>query len=164
MACSCFDIYVGNCTFAIVSYLHNVMMKKIKIISAFILLCACLVGGLSACYDEKADIAFFSGEQLIDQIGTCTNFVSHVTLYLNGKKEKNVGIAYGKGFYQAVSSDVKVVKVGVKNDRLILTAGGSEGNAVVTVTDDKGNQAQLTVEVLTEQVHYETETVEDIQN
>ena len=101
---------------------------------------------MAACYDEKADIAFFSGEQLIDQIGTCTNFVSHVKLVLGKREEANIGIAYGKGFYQAVSSDIKVVKVSVKGDRLILTAGGSEGNAVVTVTDDKGNQAQLTVE------------------
>ncbi len=102
--------------------------------------------GLAACYDEKADIAFFSGEQLIDQVGTCTNFVCHVNLVLGKREEANIGIAYGKGFYQAVSSDVKVVKVNVKDDRLLLTAGGSEGNAVVTVTDDKGNQAQLTVE------------------
>ena len=110
------------------------------------LFAACMGVGFSACYDDKADIMFYSGEQLIDQIGTCTNLISHVTLYLNGSARSNVGIAYGKGGYQAVSSNVKVVTVDIQNDRLILTAGGEKGNAVVTVTDEKGNQAQLSVE------------------
>ena len=109
----------------------------------------CVIGlamGLPACYDDSADIRFYSGDQLIDQVGTCTNLISHVTLYLNGTSQTSVGIAYGKGGYQAVTSDVEVVKVGMEAGRLILTAGGKKGNAVVTVTDEKGNQASLTVE------------------
>ena len=121
-------------------------MKSLKSMLVAALFAVCFGVGLSACYDDSADIRFFSGEQLIDQVGTCTNFVSHITLYLNGNAGANVGIAYGKGGYQAVTSDVKVVKVGIEADRLILTAGGAKGSAVVTVTDEKGNQAQLTVE------------------
>lgn len=120
-------------------------MKKNK----FLLLASLLMllsVSLTACYDDKADIAFYSGDQLIDQVGTCTNFVSSVTIYTNSSSlTENLGIAYGKGGYQAVSSDAEVVKVAIEGDRLLLTAGGKSGKATVTLTDEKGNQALLPV-------------------
>ena len=72
-------------------------MKKNKLLflASFLML---LSVSLTACYDDKADIAFYSGDQLIDQVGTCTNFVSSVTIYTNSSsKTENLGIAYGKG-------------------------------------------------------------------
>ena len=86
-------------------------MKKNKLLFLASLLMLLSVS-LTACYDDKADIAFYSGDQLIDQVGTCTNFVSSVTIYTNSSsKTENLGIAYGKGGYQALSSDAEVVKV-----------------------------------------------------
>lgn len=117
--------------------------NKLLLVSAFLML---LGVNVTSCYDDKADIAFYSGEQLIDQVGTCTNFVSEVTFYTNSSYlTRDIGIAYGKGGYQAVSSDAEVVKVAVKGERLNLTAGGKSGKATVTVTDEKGNQAILPV-------------------
>lgn len=120
-------------------------MKKNKLLFLASLLMLLSVS-LTACYDDKADIAFYSGDQLIDQVGTCTNFVSSVTIYTNSSSQtENLGIAYGKGGYQALSSDAEVVKVAIEGDRLLLTAGGKSGKATVTLTDEKGNQALLPV-------------------
>lgn len=105
----------------------------------------CMCAAFSSCYDDKADIVFYSGNQLIDQAGTCTNVLSEVTIYTNGVRTHDIGIAYGKGSYQAVSSNADVVKVKIIGDRLQLTGTGNYGSAVVTVTDEKGNQAKLNV-------------------
>ena len=38
---------------------------------------------ISACQDD-AEIILFSGSELIDETGTCTNTISSTVLYLNG--------------------------------------------------------------------------------
>lgn len=99
----------------------------------------------SACEDDQADIVFYSGSSLIEEVGTCTNAVSEVTLFMNGRETAEVGIAYGKGAYQAATSDVEIVRVEIVGDRLRLSCGEKEGRAVVMVSDEKGNQAGLWV-------------------
>lgn len=120
-------------------------MKSLKNILVGGAMAVCMCAAFSSCYDDKADIVFYLGNQLIDQAGTCTNVLSEVTIYTNGVRTHDIGIAYGKGSYQAVSSNADVVKVKISGDRLQLIGIGNYGSAVVTVTDEKGNQAKLNV-------------------
>lgn len=100
----------------------------------------------SAC-DDDAEIILFSGSQLIDEVGTCTNTVSSLNLYLNGDESADIGIANGKGGYSAQSSDESVVTATVSNDRLLLNSHGKKGKVTVTVSDKKGNSVVLPVTV-----------------
>ena len=50
---------------------------------------------VSACQDD-AEIILFSGSELVDETGTCTNTVSSTVLYLNGWEAENIRIAMEK--------------------------------------------------------------------
>lgn len=119
-------------------------MKKAKTFIRTALMAAFILS-TTGC-SEDAELVFFSGEQLIDQIGTCTNVVSTVRLYLNGTEEQSLGIAYGKGSYSATSADYDIATADISNNRLKLK-GLKPGETQVTVTDKKGNSATLSVKV-----------------
>ena len=76
---------------------------KTKTLLGFFLL-SLMTFCISACQDD-AEIILFSGSELIDETGTCTNTISSTVLYLNGWEAENIGIANGKGGYSAQSSD-----------------------------------------------------------
>lgn len=119
-------------------------MKTKTLISLFFSLVVAF--SFSAC-DDDAEIILFSGSQLIDEVGTCTNTVSSLNLYLNGDESADIGIANGKGGYSAQSSDESVVTATVSNDRLLLNSHGKKGKVTVTVSDKKGNSVVLPVTV-----------------
>ncbi|WP_294557688.1 hypothetical protein [uncultured Bacteroides sp.] len=101
---------------------------------------------VSACQDD-AEIILFSGSELINETGTCTNTISSTVLYLNGRETGDIGIANGKGGYSAQSSDETIVTATVSNDRLLLESHGKKGKVTVTVSDKKGNSVVLPVTV-----------------
>lgn len=119
-------------------------MKTKTLISFFFALVVAF--GFSAC-DDDAEIILFSGSELIAETGTCTNTVSSLELYLNGRESADIGIANGKGGYSAQSSDESMVTVAVNNDRLFLNSHGKKGKLTVTVSDKKGNSVVLPVTV-----------------
>ena len=80
---------------------------KTKTLLGFFLL-SVMAFCVSACQDD-AEIILFSGSELVDETGTCTNTVSSTVLYLNGWEAENIGIANGKGGYSAQSSDETIV-------------------------------------------------------
>ena len=120
-----------------------------KLKNKYVSLCVALLFGatLSGCYDESADIVFFTGDTLMGEDMILGNRINTITLYTNGDATADVGIANGKGGYQAKTSDEAIVKVAMEGERLLLTRGDKEGTSQVTVTDDKGNQAVLEVKV-----------------
>ena len=61
--------------------------------------CAALGSGspLLACEDDQADIVFYSGSSLIEEVGTCTNAVSEVTLFMNGRETAEVALPMERG-------------------------------------------------------------------
>lgn len=101
---------------------------------------------ISACQDD-AEIILFSGSELNNETGTCTNTISSTVLYLNGQETEDIGIANGKGGYSAQSSDETIVTATVSNDRLLLKSHGKKGKVTVTVSDTKGNSVVLPVTV-----------------
>ena len=101
---------------------------------------------ISACQDD-AEIILFSGSELNNETGTCTNTISSTVLYLNGQETEDIGIANGKGGYSAQSSDETIVTATVSNDRLLLESHGKKGKVTVTVGDKKGNSVVLPVTV-----------------
>lgn len=101
---------------------------------------------VSACQDD-AEIILFSGSELINETGTCTNTISSTVLYLNGRETGDIGIANGKGGYSAQSSDETIVTATVSDDRLLLESHGKKGKVTVTVSDKKGNSVILPVTV-----------------
>lgn len=101
---------------------------------------------ISACQDD-AEIILFSGSELNNETGTCTNTISSTVLYLNGQETGDIGIANGKGGYSAQSSDETIVTATVSNDRLLLESHGKKGKVTVTVSDTKGNSVVLPVTV-----------------
>lgn len=101
---------------------------------------------ISACQDD-AEIILFSGSELNNETGTCTNTISSTVLYLNGQETEDIGIANGKGGYSAQSSDETIVTATVSNDRLLLESHGKKGKVTVTVSDTKGNSVVLPVTV-----------------
>ncbi len=118
---------------------------KTKTLLGFFLL-SVMTFCMSACQDD-AEIILFSGSQLINEPGTCTNTISSTTLYLNGRGTEDIGIANGKGGYSAQSSDETIVTATVSNDRLLISSHGKKGKAAVTVSDKKGNSVVLPVTV-----------------
>lgn len=101
---------------------------------------------ISACQDD-AEIILFSGSELNNETGTCTNTISSTVLYLNGQETGDIGIANGKGGYSAQSSDEAIVTATVSNDRLLLESHGKKGKVTVTVSDKEGNSVVLPVTV-----------------
>ncbi len=95
---------------------------KTKTLLAFLLL-SVMTFCMSACQDD-AEIILFSGSELINETGTCTNTISSTVLYLNGRETGDIGIANGKGGYSAQSSDETIVTATVSNDRLLLESHG----------------------------------------
>lgn len=91
---------------------------KTKTLLAFFLL-SVMTFCMSACQDD-AEIILFSGSELINETGTCTNTISSTVLYLNGRETEDIGIANGKGGYSAQSSDETIVTATVSDDRLLL--------------------------------------------
>ena len=109
---------------------HTTENMKTKTLLGFFLL-SVMAFCVSACQDD-AEIILFSGSELVDETGTCTNTVSSTVLYLNGWEAENIGIANGKGGYSAQSSDETIV---------------TAGKVTVTVTDKDGNYVTLPVTV-----------------
>lgn len=126
-----------------INFIDNNMKTKTLISFFFALVVAY---GFSAC-DDDAEIILFSGSEVIDESGTCTNTVSSLELYLNGRGSADIGIANGKGGYSAQSSDESVVTATVNNERLLLNSHGKKGKITVTVSDKKGNSVVLPVTV-----------------
>ena len=118
---------------------------KTKTLLAFFLL-SVMTFCMSACQDD-AEIILFSGSELINETGTCTNTISSTVLYLNGRETGDIGIANGKGCYSAQSSDETIVTATVSDDRLLLESHGKKGKVTVTVSDKKGNSVVLPVTV-----------------
>lgn len=118
---------------------------KTKTLLGFLFLLATVLS-LTSCQDNT-EIILFSGSELNNETGTCTNTVSNATLYLNGSLSMDIGIANGKGGYSAQSSDETIVTAIVKNDRLLLNAHDKKGKTKVTISDKDGNSATLPVEV-----------------
>ncbi len=118
---------------------------KTKTLLAFFLL-SVMTFCMSACQDD-AEIILFSGSELINETGTCTNTISSTVLYLNGRETGDIGIANGKGGYSAQSSDETIVTATVSDDRLLLESHGKKGKVTVTVSDKKGNSVVLPVTV-----------------
>ena len=118
---------------------------KTKTLLGFFLL-SLMTFCISACQDD-AEIILFSGSELVDETGTCTNTVSSTVLYLNGWEAENIGIANGKGGYSAQSSDETIVTATVIDNRLWLSSHGKKGKVTVTVTDKDGNYVTLPVTV-----------------
>lgn len=102
---------------------------------------------LHGCYDDSADIVLYSGDQPIKENGVYTNTVTHVTLSVSGQSSMELGMAFGNGWYRAETSDAEIVKVEVRYNRLILSCGGKSGEAIVIISDEKGNEEKLSVEV-----------------
>lgn len=107
---------------------------KTKTLLGFFLL-SLMTFCISACQDD-AEIILFSGSELIDETGTCTNTISSTVLYLNGWESENIGIANGKGGYSAQSSDETIVTATVNDNRLWLSSHGKKGKVTVTRPDD----------------------------
>ena len=61
---------------------HTTENMKTKTLLGFFLL-SFMAFCVSACQDD-AEIILFSGSELVDETGTCTNTVSSTVLYLNG--------------------------------------------------------------------------------
>ena len=61
---------------------HTTENMKTKTLLGFFLL-SVMAFCVSACQDD-AEIILFSGSELVDETGTCTNTVSSTVLYLNG--------------------------------------------------------------------------------
>lgn len=101
---------------------------------------------ISACQDD-AEIILFSGSELNNETGTCTNTISSTVLYINGRETEDIGIANGKGGYLAQSSDETILTATVSNDRLLLESHGKKGKVTVTVSDKKGHSVVLPVTV-----------------
>ena len=118
---------------------------KTKTLLGFFLL-SLMTFCISACQDD-AEIILFSGSELIDETGTCTNTISSTVLYLNGWESENIGIANGKGGYSAQSSDETIVTATVNDNRLWLSSHGKKGKVTVTVSDKDGNYVTLPVTV-----------------
>lgn len=118
---------------------------KTKTLLGFFLL-SLMTFCISACQDD-AEIILFSGSELIDETGTCTNTISSTVLYLNGWEAENIGIANGKGGYSAQSSDETIVTATVNDNRLWLSSHGKKGKVTVTVSDKDGNYVTLPVTV-----------------
>lgn len=118
---------------------------KTKTLLGFFLL-SLMTFCISACQDD-AEIILFSGSELIDETGTCTNTISSTVLYLNGWESENIGIANGKGSYSAQSSDETIVTATVNDNRLWLSSHGKKGKVTVTVSDKDGNYVTLPVTV-----------------
>ena len=97
---------------------HTTENMKTKTLLGFFLL-SFMAFCVSACQDD-AEIILFSGSELVDETGTCTNTVSSTVLYLNGWEAENIGIANGKGGYSAQSSDETIVTATVIDNRLWL--------------------------------------------
>ena len=106
-----------------------------------------LTVSLHGCYDYSADIVLYSGDAPVMEDGACTNAVTDVSLSADGQSLIELGMAFGNGWYRAETSDAEIVKVEVQYDRLILSCGGKNGEAVVIVSDEKGNEERLSVEV-----------------
>lgn len=119
-------------------------MKTRSLLGVFLL--SIVTFCVSACQDD-AEIVLFSGSQIIDEPGTCGNVISAATLYLNGRPNGDIGIANGKGGYQARSSDETVVTATISNDRLLLSSNGKKGKAIITIKDKKDNSVSLPVTV-----------------
>ena len=124
---------------------HTTENMKTKTLLGFFLL-SVMAFCVSACQDN-AEIILFSGSELVDETGTCTNTVSSTVLYLNGWEAENIGIANGKGGYSAQSSDETIVTATVIDNRLWLSSHGKKGKVTVTVTDKDGNYVTLLVTV-----------------
>ena len=124
---------------------HTTENMKTKTLLGFFLL-SVMAFCVSACQDD-AEIILFSGSELVDETGTCTNTVSSTVLYLNGWEAENIGIANGKGGYSAQSSDETIVTATVIDNRLWLSSHGKKGKVTVTVTDKDGNYVTLPVTV-----------------
>ena len=102
---------------------------KTKTLLGFFLL-SLMTFCISACQDD-AEIILFSGSELIDETGTCTNTISSTVLYLNGWESENIGIANGKGGYSAQSSDETIVTATVNDNRLWLSSHGKKGKVII---------------------------------
>lgn len=124
---------------------HTTENMKTKTLLGFFLL-SLMAFCISACQDD-AEIILFSGSELIDETGTCTNTISSTVLYLNGWEAENIGIANGKGGYSAQSSDETIVTATVNDNRLWLSSHGKKGKVTVTVSDKDGNYVTLPVTV-----------------
>ena len=124
---------------------HTTENMKTKTLLGFFLL-SVMAFCVSACQDD-AEIILFSGSELIDETGTCTNTISSTVLYLNGWEAENIGIANGKGGYSAQSSDETIVTATVNDNRLWLSSHGKKGKVTVTVSDKDGNYVTLPVTV-----------------
>ena len=61
---------------------HTTENMKTKTLLGFFLL-SLMTFCISACQDDAENI-LFSGSELIDETGTCTNTISSTVLYLNG--------------------------------------------------------------------------------
>lgn len=117
-------------------------MKTKKLIAFLFVLTLCL----ASCQDDT-EIILFSGSELNNESGTCTNAVSSTTLYLNGTPGADIGIANGKGSYSAKSSDETIVTATVTDARLLLNSHDKVGTATITVSDKEGNTVTLPVKV-----------------
>lgn len=105
----------------------------------------------TSCEDDYHDVIFFSGDKPIFEIGTCTNQVSDVTLYISNKDGIVIGIDGGDGNYTFSVDNNSIVKVEDADNeagyRRICIKPQMEGDTFITATDGSGNQAVLRVSV-----------------
>lgn len=113
---------------------HTTENMKTKTLLGFFLL-SVMAFCVSACQDD-AEIILFSGSELVDETGTCTNTVSSTVLYLNGWEAENIGIANGKGGYSAQSSDETIVTATVIDNRLWLSSHGKKGKVTYHLSEE----------------------------
>lgn len=125
-------------------------MKHICSFLVIAVLALCAV----SCSDDKREIAFFSGDEPIYQIGTCDNLVSSVKLYTIKPDGVIIGIDGGDGNYAVVGNSNEAVVTATmttpdKYKRILLvpTDVGKMGEAVITISDGDGKTAVLRVTV-----------------
>lgn len=105
----------------------------------------------TGCEDDYRDMVLFEGVEPIYQIGTCTNLVSSLTLYLTDSEEVVLGIDGGDGEYSLSSDNTSVATVAfteeVNGYRRIKVTPKAQGTANVLVTDHNGASTLLKVRV-----------------
>lgn len=121
-----------------------------KYIYSILMLVSLLFVG-TACEDDYRDMVFFTGDAPIYQVGTCSNLLSGVNLYLTKPDGIVVGVDGGDNNYSITSSDNAVATaVFVQNEngyqRMMVTPK-TMGNALITVRDGNGASALLSVKV-----------------
>nr|WP_302829837.1 hypothetical protein [uncultured Bacteroides sp.] len=122
-------------------------MKDVYTIIA--LVCLMLVG--AGCQEDYRDMVIFEGVEPIYQIGTCSNLVSSVTLYITDTEEIVLGIDGGDGNYNLFNEHESVAAVTFDEDvngyRRIKVQPLAAGQTVLRITDGSGTDTKLYITV-----------------